>query len=277
MRRHTGATVLKYALAAVGALLILFPIYWMFISAFKTPEEILTYPPRLFPTQLTLENFIAAFRDYDMLQITLNSVIVTVATMFLTVAISAFTGYAMCFFKFRPAKALNALMYLLQVLPAVTLLVPLFAMYRIMGILNTYTSLIITYTASVTGIPIALVLICGYYQSIPKDLLESASIDGAGPTRAFFRILLPLAAPGLFCTAIYIFVQTWQEYMFASNLITDSSMYTLPVGLQIFVGMRSTDWGGMMATATVVAIPAVILFVCIQKYFVDNLAGSVKE
>lgn len=269
--------LLKYILIAVALIIILFPIYWMIISAFKTPSEILTYPPRIFPKELTLNNFITAFRDYNLLKITTNSVIVTVCTMLFSIAISAFAGYAMCFFQFKPAKAINALLYLLQVLPSVTMLVPLFAMFKKMGLLNTYASLIITYTASVSGIPIALILICGYYSSVPKDLLESAGLDGASPTRAFFSILLPLAAPGMFCSAIYVFVQTWQEYMFAANLITDSSMYTLPVGLQIFVGMRSTDWGGMMATATVVAIPAIILFACIQKFFVDNLAGAVKE
>lgn len=270
-------TLLKWLLLLISLIIILFPIYWMIISAFKTPGEILTYPPRLFPKELTFENFVVAFRDYNLLKITTNSLIVTVCTMAFTIAISAFAGYAMCFFRFKPANTINALLYLLQVLPTVTLLVPLFSMFKKMGLLNTYASLIITYTASVTGIPIALILICGYYSSVPKDLFESASLDGASSTRAFFSILLPLAAPGLFCTAIYVFVQTWQEYMFAANLITDSSMYTLPVGLQIFVGMRSTDWGGMMATATVVAIPAIILFACIQKFFVDNLAGAVKE
>ena len=277
MRKKILVALLKYALALLAAVIILFPIYWMIISAFKAPNEILTYPPKLIPSKFTFDNFVTAFRDYNMLHITINSVIVTLSTMVLTITISAFAGYAMCFFQFAPAKAINSLMYLIQVLPAVTMLVPLFALYRIMGLLNTYTSLILTYTAATTGIPIALVMICGYYQGTPMELFESASIDGSGPTQTFFKILLPLAAPGLFCTAIYIFVQTWQEYMFASNLITDSSMYTLPVGLQIFVGMRSTDWGGMMATATVVAVPAIILFVCIQKHFVDNLAGAVKE
>ena len=137
--------------------------------------------------------------------------------------------------------------------------------------------MILTYTAAVSGAPIALILITGYFQAIPQELFESANIDGAGTFKCFYKILLPLGAPGMVCTAIYVFVQTWQEFMFAVNLITLPEKYTLPVGLQSFVGMRSTDWGGMMATCTMIAIPAIILFTMVQNYFVDNLAGSVKE
>ena len=267
----------KYICALFSVLIIIFPIYWIIISSFKTKEEIITYPPKLFPSAFTLDNYVNAFREYDIFRYMKNSLIITVATVIFTVTIAALAAYAMCFFHFPIAKAMTNTLYILQVLPTVTMLVPLFTMYRVMGLQNTYASLILTYTAAITGIPIALILMCGYFSGIPGDLFESASIDGAGPTRAFFKILLPLGAPGLVCTAIYVFVQTWQEFMFAVNLITKPEMYTLPVGLQSFVGMRGTDWGGMMATSTMIAIPAIILFVCVQNYFVDNLAGSVKE
>ena len=257
------AMVLQYAALLSALLIIIFPIYWIIISSFKIKEDILSYPPKLFPSQFTLENYVTAFREYDVL--------------ILTVIIAALAAYAMCFFKFAPAKILNNLLYLLQVLPTITMMVPLMTLYRIMGIQNTYTSLILTYTAAITGVPIALILITGYFKAIPMELFESASIDGAGSFKAFYKILLPLGAPGLVCTAIYVFVQAWQEFMFAVNLITAPEKYTLPVGLQSFVGMRSTDWGGMMATCTMIAIPAVILFTAVQNYFVDNLAGSVKE
>ena len=271
------AMVLQYAALLSALLIIIFPIYWIIISSFKIKEDILSYPPKLFPSQFTLENYVTAFRDYDVLMYLKNSLIVTVVTVILTVIIAALAAYAMCFFKFAPAKILNNLLYLLQVLPTITMMVPLMTLYRIMGIQNTYTSLILTYTAAITGVPIALILITGYFKAIPMELFESASIDGAGSFKAFYKILLPLGAPGLVCTAIYVFVQAWQEFMFAVNLITAPEKYTLPVGLQSFVGMRSTDWGGMMATCTMIAIPAVILFTAVQNYFVDNLAGSVKE
>lgn len=277
MKKKRITVAAQYAALGAAVLVIVFPVYWIIISSFKTKDDIISYPPKLFPNRFTLENYVTAFREYDVLMYLKNSLVVTVATVMLTVIIAAFAAYAMCFFKFAPAKILSNLLYLMQILPTITMLVPLMTIYRITGIQNTYTSLIITYTASITGVSIALILITGYFKGVPAELFESASIDGAGSFQAFCKILLPLGAPGLVCTAIYVFVQAWQEFMFAVNLVTVPEMYTLPVGLQSFVGMRSTDWGGMMATCTMIAVPAVILFTAVQNYFVDNLAGSVKE
>lgn len=277
MRRKMSIKILQYLISFVALLLIIFPIYWIVVSSFKTKAEIISYPPKLIPATFTFDNYITAFQEYNVMLYLKNSLIVTIITVVLTVVIAAFAAYAMCFFKFPPAKTMTNLLYILQILPTITMLVPLLTMYRIMGIQNTYLSLILTYTASITGIPIALILMSGYFQGVPKELFESASMDGASHTKAFFKILVPLGAPGMVCTAIYVFVQTWQEFMFAVNLITKPTMYTMPVGLQSFVGMRSTDWGGMMATCTMIAVPAVILFTAVQNYFIDNLAGSVKE
>lgn len=277
MKKKMSTKILQYVSLLVTLGIIIFPVYWIIISSFKTKDDILTYPPKLFPESFTLDNYVTAFREYDVLTFLKNSLIVTVVTMLLTVVIAAFAAYAMCFFKFAPAKMLNSLLYIMQVLPTITMMVPLMTIYRMMGIQNTYASLILTYTASITGIPIALILMTGHFTGIPKELFESASIDGAGPTKAFFKILLPLGMPGIVCTAIYVFVQAWQEFMFAVNLITTPDKYTLPIGLQSFVGMRSTDWGGMMATCTLIAVPAVLLFTLVQNYFVDNMSGAVKE
>lgn len=277
MRKKMLSRVGMYISMITTLLIIIFPVYWIIMSSFKTKDEILTYPPRMFPEVFTLDNYITAFQEYDVLLYLKNSLVVTIGTVLLTIVIAALAAYAMCFFKFAPAKILTNVLYIMQVLPTITMMVPLMTMYRIMGIQNTYLSLILTYTASVTGIPIALILMTGHFSGISAELFEAASIDGASPTKAFFKVLLPLGMPGIVCTAIYVFVQAWQEFMFAVNLITTPDKYTLPIGLQSFVGMRSTDWGGMMATCTLIAIPAVILFTMVQNYFVDNMAGAVKE
>lgn len=277
MSKKMLTKAMQYIALLATLLIIIFPVYWIIISSFKTQDEILTYPPRLFPETFTIDNYITAFQEYDVLNFLKNSLIITIATMILTVVIAAFAAYAMCFFKFAPARIMTNLLYIMQVLPTITMMVPLMAMYRIMGIQNTYISLVLTYTASITGIPIALILMTGHFAGIPGELFESASIDGASATKSFFKILLPLGLPGIVCTAIYVFVQAWQEFMFAVNLITAPEKYTLPIGLQSFVGMRSTDWGGMMATCTLIAIPAVLLFTLVQNYFVDNMAGAIKE
>lgn len=277
MSERKSSKIAKYLCALLCVLIIIFPIYWMIIGSFKTQAEAYSFPPKLFPETLTLDNYINAFQEYNVVVYLKNSLIVTAFVVGLSVIIAALAAYAMSFFRFKLKTTITTSLYLLQLLPTITMLVPLFSLYRVMGLQNTYASLIITYVASVSGVPIALVLMSGYFSSIPKELFESAGIDGAGTMRTFVKILLPLAAPGIVCTAIYIFVQTWQEFMFAVNLVTDPDMYTLPVGLQMFVGLRTTDWGGMMATSTMIAIPAIILFVCVQNYFVDNLAGAVKQ
>ncbi len=277
MSERKSSKIAKYLCALLCVLIIIFPIYWMIIGSFKTQAEAYSFPPKLFPETLTLDNYINAFQEYNVVVYLKNSLIVTAFVVVLSVIIAALAAYAMSFFRFKLKTTITTSLYLLQLLPTITMLVPLFSLYRVMGLQNTYASLIITYVASVSGVPIALVLMSGYFSSIPKELFESAGIDGAGTMRTFVKILLPLAAPGIVCTAIYIFVQTWQEFMFAVNLVTDPDMYTLPVGLQMFVGLRTTDWGGMMATSTMIAIPAIILFVCVQNYFVDNLAGAVKQ
>lgn len=277
MNKKLVTKIMQYVALLTTLLIIIFPVYWIIISSFKTKDEILTYPPRLLPETFTLQNYVTAFQEYNVTSFLKNSLIVTVATMLLTVVIAAFAAYAMCFFKFAPAKILTNLLYIMQILPTITMMVPLMTMYRIIGIQNTYTSLILTYTASITGIPIALILMTGHFSGIPAELFESASIDGASATKSFFKILLPLGMPGIVCTAIYVFVQAWQEFMFAVNLITVPEKYTLPIGLQSFVGMHSTDWGGMMATCTLIAVPAVLLFTLVQNYFVDNMSGAIKE
>ena len=267
----------KYLWGLLIILIIIFPVYWIVISSFKSKAEIITYPPKLFPSELTFDNYINAVQNYNIGLYLKNSLIVTIITVVLSIAIAALTAYAISFFRFRMAKPITSVLYLLQVLPSVTMVLPLFIIYSKMGLSNTYTSLIITYVASVTGTPIAIILMNGYFSDIPKDLFEAASIDGAGTFKAFFKILLPLGMSGIICTAIYIFILTWQEFMFAVNLITDTNMYTMPVGLQMFVGEFSTDWGSMLAATTIIAVPAIILFVSVQNYFIDNVAGSVKE
>ena len=275
MKSKGSTRILKYVTALIAFLIIIFPVYWMVISSFKPKKDLLN--PKIIPSSLTLENYVSAFRDYDILTYMKNSVVVTLLTVLLVTLIATLAAYAICFLKMRATKFVMPLTYIVQILPGIVMLLPLFTIYRFLGLQNSYTSLILTYTASTMGIPVALIMMCGYFQGISKEIFESASIDGASTFTAFWRILLPLGTSGIFCTAIYIFVITWQEFMFAANLITNPTMYTMPVGLQMFVSSLTSDWGGMMAASTVISIPAVILFVCIQNYFVDNLAGSVKE
>lgn len=276
MRERSGIRACKYLCALIVVIIIIFPIYWMVISSFKTPSEIITYPPRILPKEFTFQNYVDSFTEYGLMTYLLNSVIVTISTVVLSVIIASLTAFALNFLKFKLKKLLTNLLYLVQVLPAVVMLVPLFIIYKEIGLLNTHASLVLTYLGNVIGVPIGIILLTGYTAEIPKELFEAAEIDGASTFQLFRKVLLPLATPGMICTAIYIFIVTWQEYMFALNLITKKNLYTMPVGLTMYAQQWTTNWGGMMAASTIIAIPAIVLFVMVQNYFIDNLAGSVK-
>ena len=205
--------VFQYIALLCALIIIIFPVYWIIVSSFKVKEDILSYPPKIFPSQFTLSNYITAFQDYNVLLYLKNSLIVTCATVILTIIIAALAAYAMCFLKMKGARILNNLLYILQVLPTITMMVPLMTIYRMMGIQNTYLSLILTYTAAVSGAPIALILITGYFQAIPQELFESANIDGAGTFKCFYKILLPLGAPGICSNMAGIYVCSKLDYL----------------------------------------------------------------
>jgi len=168
------------------------------------------------------------------------------------------------------------MMLMLQILPMIVSIVPLYIMFNRIGISNTLFSLTIANVARTSGIPIAVILIGGYFTEVPKELTESASLDGLSRLRILFSIVIPITLPGIISTAIYTFVMVWQEFMLATSLITDINLFTLPVGLETFRGHNTVDWGGIMATSTVIAIPAVLLFIAVQKYFIDSMAGAIK-
>jgi len=154
------------------------------------------------------------------------------------------------------------------------IIIPLFTVSRTLGLLNTPWALIITYLSF--NVPVGIILSSNYFNAIPRSLGEAAHVEGCGSFQIFTWITLPLTLPGLAATSIYIFINIWQEFLVAISFISDTSQYTLPVGLTSYVGQYNTDWGGLMATSVIVGMPAIIIFLFFQKYFIDNIAGAVK-
>lgn len=234
--------------------------------------------PSLVGTGWTLENYKTVFATAGFGRNIINSLIYTLGTVALSIVIASLAAYALTYYpRFKLGRHITSFLYLFQMLPSLVMTIALFLAYWKLGILNTYTSMILAYACGGGGTAIAVIMLCGYYTDVPKDLFESAYIDGASAIKAFYRILLPLAAPGLLCSAIYVFIITWQEFPYAQNLITDTSMYNVTVGLSAFSQERGKDWGGIMAASTIIMVPTLIMFVSIQNYFIDNLSGAVKE
>jgi ABC-type glycerol-3-phosphate transport system permease component len=271
-----GLSLFKYILAIILFIFTTSPFFWIISCSLKGTTEIMATPPTLIPKQITFVNYINAVKMNSLLTYLLNSLVVTVFSVLGTIFIAALAAYAIGFFKFKAGKLYERLLIMVQLLPVVIALVPLFIIFNKMGIQNTRLSLILAYTASTWGLPIAVILITGFFTEIPKALQESAWMDGCSVMGIFFKIILPLSIPGLIAASINIFIAVWQEFTLAVSLLSDKKLYTLPVGLTDFVGMHGTDWGGLMATSVVIALPSIILFVCVQKYFIDGMSGAVK-
>ncbi len=266
--------VLKYLFAVFIFVYCVFPFLWMLSTSLKSPEDIFHSPPEFITAHMTLQNYANAIEKNHLLLYLKNSLIITLATVVLTIVIATMAAFAMGYLRLPGADTLRKLLFLLQMLPSVVAIVPLFIIFGKFGLLNTHRGLVFAYLGST--VPVSVILLMGFFDDIPKDIGEAAMIDGCSVMRAFFHVILPVSVPGIVSSAIYTFIRIWQEFIMALSLTTSKSMYTLPIGLKAYEGSNQTDWGGLMATAVVISVPAIILFVAVQKQFVDSMSGSVK-
>ncbi len=228
------------------------------------------------PEHLSAANFRSLFADQPFARWLLNSAIVAVATTILGVFLASTSAYAFSRFRF-PGRRIALMLFLVsQMFPGVLVMIPLYIIIvQWLGLGSTYTGLVLMYT--VTAIPFCVWMMKGYFDTIPKELEESALIDGASQAVIFFRIVLPLAKPAVAVTALFSFMTAWNEFIQAATFMNKEEMYTGPVGLRFFVGGFSQQWGYFAAGSIIAAIPVVILFLFLQKYLVSGLtAGAVK-
>lgn len=265
------ATLLFFAVA---------PMVWMLITSFKSQFAALKYPPEFMPQNPNFEQYerlLSPSNDVgrQFLRYMLNSIYVSTATTVFGVAVAVPAAYAFARFRFPGRQALFFSVLFRNMFPAVVFLMPLFIMMRWMGLVNTYSSLIITYLTF--GLPLSIWLLKGFYDNIPVELEQAARIDGCTRFQAFYMIVMPLSAPGIIATAIYSFITAWNEYVYALTFLNDDQKLTLPVGLQRFFTEYATNWPGLMAASFIMSVPVVVMFLILQKYFVRALTeGAVK-
>jgi multiple sugar transport system permease protein len=259
----------------------LIPMAWMLITSLKTGFAAMQYPPQWWPAEPTLENYTRLLdpRDNvgrDFLRYFWNSLVVSTLTTVLAVAVAVPAAYAFSRFRFPGRTVLFFSVLLRNMFPAVIFLVPLFILMRMLGLVNTLWSLVLTYLTF--GLPLAIWLLKGFYDNIPIQLEQAARIDGATRFQAFRLIVMPLSVPGIVATAIYSFIGAWNEYIYAYTFLTRHDQMTLPVGIQRFFSENATDWPGLMAATFLMSVPVVVLFLVLQRYFVRALAeGAVKH
>lgn len=267
---------LHFDLLGLGiALVMVFPVYWLIISALRPNREIRSYDQTLWPSSITFDNFVRATEQPNFSTAIQSSLIVAVTAVAGGMIIATLAALAIGRFRFFGRKSLILIMILVQMLPPTAMLIPIYAQLNAMGGIDEYWGLIVVYLVST--LPFATIMIRGFVVNIPVELEESAMVDGCTRFGAFRRVIFPLLAPGLAAASIFALVNAWNEYLFAYILINDNSKYTLNVWLMTFTTERGTDYGALMAASTMIALPVVVFFMIIQKKMAAGLtSGAVK-
>jgi len=253
-----------------------FPVYWMVLTSFRRGVDIQRPTPQFVPDPGTLANYRKVFRRDFFWTAVKNSFTVTLVVLVLALFIAFLAAVAVSRFRFRGRRAFVVAILLVQMVPAEALIISLFKILDGWQLINTIAGLSLTYLAFV--LPFTIWTLRGFVANVPKELEDASMIDGSSRLRAFMTITLPLVAPGLVATGIFAFIQAWNEFIFALVIMNRPEKQTLPVWLQAFnEGARGTDWGGVMAGSTLMAIPVVIFFLLVQKRVAGGLtAGAVK-
>jgi multiple sugar transport system permease protein len=259
----------------VGAVFAAFPVFWMAASSFKANPEIFELPPKIITKNFSFHAYTTILTNPVKVRFFINSYIVALSVTALTLFVAILAGYAFSRFEFMGKGPLNMLIVGVQAVPPITLLIPYFGLMVTLRLYNTYPALILTYM--VFTLPYAIVMMTGYFNTLPRELDEAVKVDGAGPMTALWRILVPISIPGLVSVGIYTFMIAWNEYLFALTLTRTENMRTVPIGIQLLMGQHSFEWNEMMAMSMLGCIPVLVLFLLFQRFFIGGMtAGSVK-
>ncbi len=265
----THAVLLLFVVIAV------FPILQIVTISLRPTDKLLSTSLEIIPDGATLNSYLRLFTEQPFLLWVRNSALISLVVTLTGVTLASMAGYAFSRFSFMGKKFGMLSLLVTQMFPATMLLLPLYIMLIYLGLINTYLGIIITYTA--TALPFCIWTMKGYYDTIPTSLEEAARIDGCNQLQSFYKVILPLAGPALVITGLFSFMTAWAEYLVAAQILQDSSLWTLPLGLKSFESNMSTEWGLYGAASLVVMIPVVALFLLLSRWLVSGLTlGSVK-
>ena len=266
---------LRLIAAALVVINGFFPALWILFTSLKTETELVRKPITWFPHDTTLANYVQAFSDQPLFRYLMNSLIVAVGSTVLSLVVAAFAAYAIARLNLKHRQLILTAIFASSMFPLVTLLVPIFETMRTLGLLNTYVALLLPYT--VLNLPVCTLVLVSFFQSIPKDLENAAMIDGCTRLGALWKIVVPLAAPGVFTAGILAFVNAWDEFLLALSLNSNPSMRTLPVGITLYQGEFSFPWPIISAALIVAIVPIAVLIAIFQERVVGGLTqGGLK-
>ena len=275
-RSVRGGEIVLLFLVFLLAAINLYPIYQMIMVSFLPYTKLLSAPALGLPHGPTLANFREVLGRGPLPRFFLNSLIVATGTMLISTALAVFGGYSLARLQY-PGKALiDKTILFVYVIPPVLLVVPIYVMIVRLHLNNTYTSIILAHT--LFAVPFGTWLLRGFFLSTPIDVEDSSQVDGAGRFTTLFRIVLPMAAPGVAAVALFAFVGSWDEFLFASIFLSSDDRYTLPIGIYgLVTSYGETNWGNLLAASTIATLPMFVVFLLLQRWLVQGLsAGAVK-
>jgi multiple sugar transport system permease protein len=265
--------LLIYAAVLVAVVLSLFPILYLLITSFKPPNLTFAVPP-VWVFQPTLKNYLEVFAGGQFAHYFMNSLTIALGTTFLAVVLGSFAGYGFARFKFRGSFGLRMSSLIPQMLPPITIIVPLYVLFNTLGLIDTRSGLVVSYLTFT--IPLAIWMMTGFFADVPVELEESAMIDGCTRLQAFFRINLRIVTPGLAATAILCFLYCWNEFLYAV-ILSGRDARTLPVSITSFMTNKAILWGRIAAAGSLVLVPTLIFALLAQRYLIRGLSkGAVK-
>lgn len=275
-KRIRDLNIVSYVVLGLWSLIIISIFFWVIMSAFKTNLEIYTQPWSL-PTKATFENFVSAWKTMKMKDYFVNSIVVVFGAIILCLAISTTTSQALTRYEFFGRKPMTNILIATMSVPVQMLIIPLYDHMLALHLINSRIGLILVYAA--LWYPFSLFVLTGFFRTVPTELEESALIDGCGEYRIFFHIMLPMVQPGIICISVFNFVAMWNEYLLALVFASKQSLRTIALGMYALKDsmMYTSNWGGLFAAIVIMMIPAIIIFLTLQKYIVQGLTlGAVK-
>jgi multiple sugar transport system permease protein len=263
-----------YLLLTLTAIYTSAPLLWQFITSIKPDHELVRMPPVL-PESPTAGHYASIFKEHPFLRIILNSAMVASSTTVLSLIVGSLAAFALAKLKVRHKALILALVLSVSMFPPIAIVSPLYIIIRTLGLRDTWWALIITYTTF--SLPLSIWILTNFFKEIPDEIYLAARVDGCTPFQAFYRIMLPLSAPGLFATAILVFIFSWNEFLFALTFTSTPASRTIPVAIALFPGLHEVPWGDIAAASIVVTTPLIILVFAFQRRIIEGLtAGAVK-
>lgn len=273
---RTLKKVCLYGILCALACIFLFPFFWLISCSLRTPDQLMTSPPQLLPSHPTLQAYVSVLTTTDIPRYFLNTVIVAGTATVLCIVIAVPAGYSFARHHYRGKNILMLLILLCNMVPQASTLVPLYRMLNSTGLVDNKLALSVTHLLCM--LPFSVIMIRGFISTLPRTLEEAAMIDGCGKVGILFRIVLPVSAPGIFATAMYAFMISWEEFMYSMTFTTSKYSRTISVGLQMFSSEFKTDWASILASSVMMAVPILLLFLTIQDVFITSaVGGALKE